>query len=87
MNVDLIAVRLKSFVTEAAVLIIVGLITVLSSDAFTSILINNFDEIWGGGVGVLIVNGVIKHLMNLKALEKYESNLGAGTETEPPILI
>jgi hypothetical protein len=80
-NIDLVTTRVKAFAIEAMVLIILGIAATLSSDAFSTLLITHYGELWGGGAGVLIVNGIVKHLLNIKAVEDYRnqqvgSNLG-----------
>lgn len=87
MTTDLILIRMKSFITEAGVLVLVGVIGIISSDAFAALMVAHFGELWGGGVGVLIVSGIVKHLMNLRALQKYQDYIGGEKDVAPQPLI
>lgn len=87
MNFELVYIRLKAFVAEAGVMVLAGLVTVLASSEFSALVVEHFGQIWGGGIGLLVLNGLVKHLMNLKALKDYKNRLGSADENEPPVLI
>lgn len=87
MKFDLIYIRLKSFVAEAAVMVLAGLVTVLASPEFSALVVEHFGDVWGGGVGLLVLTGLVKHLVNLKTLKDYENRLGSADGNEPPVLI
>lgn len=79
---------MKSFIVEGSVLIGVGIIGVLSSPEFATLLAEQFGPIWGGTLGVLFINGLVKHLLNLKAIKEHTEQLGNnGREDEPLVLV
>lgn len=82
---DLMYIRIKSFVTEASVMLLLGAIAVFQSEAFANLVTEEFGEVWGGGLGLLIVSGVVKHLLNLKVLSDHKNKVGG--VGGPPVLI
>lgn len=84
---ELLYIRVKSFATEAGVMLLLGVISMLQSEAFADLVIEHFGEVWGGGLGLLITSGIVKHLLNIKAIKDHEKRLGTISETEPPVLI
>jgi hypothetical protein len=87
MNIDLITIRLKAFLTEVLTLIAIGVIALLSSPEFAALLTKHFGEVWGGSVGLLLVSGIVKHLMNLEAVRKYKKNLAGEGSPPYPVLM
>lgn len=84
---DLILIRVKAFATEVGTLLAVTLLGVLSSAEFTTLITTHFGEGMVGTIGVLVVSGIVKHLMNIRAIKDYQSFGGANSPARPPILI
>lgn len=87
---NLFWIRVKSFLAEASVLCAVAFIGVLASEDFANLMTQEFGEVWGGGFAVLLVNGIVKHLLNLKAIKDYEArkySSSLGEEVEPLVLV
>lgn len=87
MNFELIYIRVKAFAAEAGAMVAFGVLGVMSSPEFANLLTTHFGAVWGGGIGLLVLNAVVKHLLNLKALSAYQERLGSVGGNEPPVLI
>ena len=74
MNKELIAIRLKSFGYELATLVVLGILGVLSSSEFSTLVTTHFGDTATASLILLVTSGIVKHVRNLDALKK---SLGA----------
>jgi len=84
---DLIYIRAKSFATEVLIALAILIGGFLTSPQFAEIVSNNFQEVWIANLILIGTSGLVKHLMNLKAIKDYQSRVGSYGDSEPPILI
>lgn len=67
-------IRVKSFFVELTVLIGAGLGGVLLSPEFLGLVTKHFGDTALVGLGMLVLTGVVKHLINLRAVKKLGSD-------------
>ncbi len=70
MDMELLKVRAISFAYEAGSMFLIVFIGVLGSPEFSSIITANFGDTIYGGLILLVVSGIVKHLRNLVVIEK-----------------
>lgn len=87
---ELIYRRVKAFAVQAGALllgaILTAIVNTLASTEFTNMIVENFGEFWGAGLGLIVLNALVSHITNLKAVRDYKKRLGGDTK-EPPVLI
>ncbi len=83
MNRELIDLRIKSFMWEAASLLGTALATVLLSPEFRELIMTHFGQGVMGSVIVLVVIGIVKHVRNLNIAKK----IGADSDVPPNLFI
>lgn len=72
---DLILIRLKSFGYSAGSFLLVALVGALASDEFRAIVTEHLGSGAFSAIGLLVFDGLIKHLRNLKISQ----NVGAAS--------
>lgn len=78
---DLLQIRWKSFLYESLSLVLTAVVGVLVSPEFQALVTAHFGESVVGGVILLVVTGVVKHLRNKKVLKNI------GSIDNPKVLI
>jgi len=85
MDIELLRVRAISFMYEVGSMLLIVLVGVLGSEEFSNIITNNFGDTIYGGLILLIVSGIVKHLRNTMVIKQIE--LGGAGEVKSFTLI
>lgn len=88
MNTDLIIVRIKGFVYELVAMVLTGvgawLLDFFGSDVFRALVTEHFGATAIGGLILLAVSGIVKHVRNLRVLGGWKK-LG-GYSVQPDLI-
>lgn len=81
-------IRMKAFITDMLFMLLTILIGFISSPEFANLLNEHWGETTGTAVSLLIINGVVKHLMNIKAINDHKAKaFGSLGEQQDPIIL
>lgn len=86
MNYELLKLRAVAFGYEAASLFLSVFVAVLASPDFAALVTTHFGDTVLGGVLLLVLTGLVKHLRNLDVIKKAEVG-GDNNESQPFYLI
>lgn len=74
MDINLLKVRMVAFIYELVALITTVVLGVLSSDVFAQLVNEHFGQTVTGSLILLITNGVVKHMRNIKVVNEFGDN-------------
>jgi hypothetical protein len=78
MNIDLFKTRAIAFAYEAGSLVAFAIISALSSPEFSALITEHFGETVYGGLILLVLNGIIKHIRNVMVVN---AQIGGDNDT------
>ena len=86
-NKELIKARVMGFTTEAGAIIVLIVLKLLVSPEFLEVVTEHFGTGLLGSIILLLLSGGVKHLLNLKTLEKAKERFGRIEDSEEPIIL